>query len=211
MDKFIPAEEASAEYEVQKSRFIASAAPVFSAEEARLFISSIKKKYCDATHNVPAFIIGEGNSIVSGCSDDGEPSGTSGRPALSVLEGSTVTNIAVVITRYFGGIKLGTGGLVRAYSESVKRVLAVLPKARIINASLFQVMLPYSFYEPFLRLASSEGAEICSSEFDSDVILTVKTTSLMYKDFSSKIIDMTNGSAVIEIIKENYEDIVRVS
>lgn len=210
MDKFIPAECASAEYEEKRSRFISSAAPVFSAEEARLFIASVKKKYSDATHNVPAFVIGEGNSVISGCSDDGEPSGTAGRPALSVLEMSQVTNIAVVVTRYFGGIKLGTGGLVRAYSECVKRVLEVVPKARVIRASLFQVMLPYSFYESFLRLAASENAEICASEFDSDVVLTVKTAASGFKDFAIKTADLTNGTAVIEMIRDDYEDIVRI-
>ena len=96
------------------SRFIATLAPVFSPEEARTFIAHIKKEFADASHNVPAYIIGGGNTVTEFCSDDGEPSGTSGKPALAVLRGSGLGDVAVVITRYFGGTLLGTGGLVKA-------------------------------------------------------------------------------------------------
>ena len=125
----IPARRTRTEIEVLRSRFIATAAPVFSVDEARDFVNSVKDEFADASHNVPAFLVGYGPSVTAHCSDDGEPSGTAGRPALAVLQGSGLGDIAVVVTRYFGGTKLGTGGLVRAYGDAVKAVLAILPLA----------------------------------------------------------------------------------
>ena len=106
----IPAEETRTEIRVSNSRFIATAAPAFSVKEARAFIDRIKAEFRDASHNVPAFVIGFGPSVTAHCNDDGEPSGTAGRPILAVLQGSGLGDIAVVVTRYFGGTKLGTGG-----------------------------------------------------------------------------------------------------
>ena len=111
------------EYEEKKSRFIATLEPVSSEEEAAAFIAAIKKKYWDARHNCSAYIIGD-DGRKTRCSDDGEPSGTAGRPMLDVLAGEKITNACVVVTRYFGGTLLGTGGLVRAYSAAVKDAIA---------------------------------------------------------------------------------------
>ncbi|MBT7818395.1 MAG: YigZ family protein, partial [Chloroflexi bacterium] len=133
VDRIIPAKQVETEIRVSNSRFISNAAPVFSVEEAKQFIAQIKEKYGDANHNVPVFIIGHGASITAHSSDDGEPSGTAGRPALSVLQGSGFGDIVVVITRYFGGTKLGTGGLVRAYSDSMRAVLEKMPKAEKVS------------------------------------------------------------------------------
>ena len=107
------------EIEEKKSRFIATVRAVASEAEAQDFINEMKKKYWDARHNCSAFVIGE-NGELTRCSDDGEPSGTAGRPMLEVLKGSGVRNVAVVVTRYFGGVLLGTGGLVRAYSDATR-------------------------------------------------------------------------------------------
>lgn len=153
----IPARETRAELSVVNSRFIASAGPVFSVEEARSFIAKIRTEFADATHHVPAFIIGYGASITEHCSDDGEPSGTAGRPALAVLQGSGLGDIAVVVTRYFGGTKLGTGGLVRAYTDAVKTVLAVLPLAMKIPTHLVMTSLPYKYFERARMLAQQIG------------------------------------------------------
>ena len=111
--------EASAEQVIEKSRFIAYVSPVQSREEADAFIASIRKKHKDATHNVPAIVLGD-KMQVQWASDDGEPQGTSGAPMVQMLVKEGITNVAVVVTRYFGGIKLGTGGLVRAYTSSAK-------------------------------------------------------------------------------------------
>ena len=130
MDRYlIPAQETRIEIIVVNSRFIATAAPVFSVDEAKAFIAKVREEFADASHNVPTYLIGHGASVIAHCSDDGEPSGTAGRPALAVLRGSGLGDVAVVVTRYFGGTKLGTGGLVRAYGDAVREVLAVLETA----------------------------------------------------------------------------------
>jgi uncharacterized YigZ family protein len=121
MDRYtIPARETRAEIKVVNSRFVATVAPVFSVDAAKAFIARVRREFADATHNVPAYLIGHGASVIAHCNDDGEPSGTAGRPALAVLRGSGLGDVAVVVTRYFGGTKLGTGGLVRAYSGAVR-------------------------------------------------------------------------------------------
>lgn len=111
--------EASAEQIIEKSKFIAYVKPVSSKEEADAFVAEIKKKHRDATHNVPAMVIGDKMQL-QWASDDGEPQGTSGAPIIKMLTGAGITNVAIVVTRYFGGIKLGTGGLARAYTSSAK-------------------------------------------------------------------------------------------
>src|SRR5688500_17874817 len=126
----IPWQEIRREHEVSKSRFIATLAPVFSVEEARAFIIRIKKEFVDASHNVPAYVIGGGNTVNEFCSDDGEPAGTAGRPALAVLRGGGLGDVAVVVTRYFGGTLLGTGGLVRAYTESTQLVVNAVGRGK---------------------------------------------------------------------------------
>ncbi|HET59007.1 MAG TPA: YigZ family protein, partial [Chloroflexi bacterium] len=146
-ERIIPAAPASVELMVVNSRFIASAAPAFSVEEAKDFIQQVRRQYADASHNVPVFLIGHGSSVTAHCSDDGEPSGTAGRPALAVLQGSGLGDIAVVITRYFGGTKLGTGGLVRAYSDSMRAVLAAVPRARKVATVTAAFEMPYAFFE----------------------------------------------------------------
>ena len=121
--KLVPAEQARSDIKVSNSRFIANTAPVLSVDQAKFFIANIKQEFNDASHNVPLFIIGHGASVTAHSSDDGEPSGTAGRPALTVLQGSGLGDVAMVITRYFGGTKLGTGGLARASSEAAKQSL----------------------------------------------------------------------------------------
>jgi uncharacterized YigZ family protein len=141
----IPAKETRVEIMVVNSRFIASAAPAFSVEQAKAFIARMKEEFADASHNVPAYLIGHGASVTAHCSDAGEPSGTAGRPALAVLQGSGLGDIVVVVTRYFGGTKLGTGGLVRAYTDATKAVLEALPRAEKIPTHTVMFSLPYTF------------------------------------------------------------------
>ena len=119
----LPAEEIRRELIVSNSRFIATLAPVTSIDEARHLLPVSGKEFADATHNVPAYILGGGNSVTEYCSDDGEPSGTAGRPALAVLRGSGLGDVSVVVTRYFGGTLLGKGGLVQAYTEATQLVV----------------------------------------------------------------------------------------
>ena len=142
----VPLNEIRREQVVVNSRFIATLAPVFNIDEARAFIARIKNEFADASHNVPAYIIGGGNTVTEYFSDDGEPSGTAGKPALAVLRGSGLGDVAVVITRYFGGTLLGTGGLVKAYTETAQLALAELPVTEKVERQRVAVTVPYSFY-----------------------------------------------------------------
>lgn len=136
-------EGAEGEIVEKKSRFIATIRPVQNEEEAQSFIDEMKKKYWDARHNCSAFVIGERGEVTR-CSDDGEPSGTAGRPMLEVLTGEGIKNIAVVVTRYFGGVLLGTGGLVRAYQSAVKEALKLCVVGRMCYGITYRVKTDYN-------------------------------------------------------------------
>ena len=164
--------EAHAEQTIEKSRFIAHIKPVQSKEEADEYIAKIRSEYKDATHNVPAFVIGDKMQLVWG-SDDGEPSGTSGAPMAVMLQKMGITNVVVVVTRYFGGIKLGPGGLVRAYTSSAK---LALEKAGILEVKEYtskEIVLPYSSYDKVKYLSENQPFEIVSSSFEDSVKLVI--------------------------------------
>ena len=166
----IPAREVRTEMRVLNSRFIATAAPVFSVEDAKEFVARIRREFADATHNVPAYVVGHGATVTAHCHDDGEPSGTAGRPALAVLQGSGLGDVAVVVTRYFGGTKLGTGGLVRAYGDAVRAVLAVLPRAEKVPTHTVLVAMPYSHYERVRKAVQAHEGQILDEEFAADLL-----------------------------------------
>ncbi len=207
-EKFVPLHPAETEIVIDNSRFIAEAAPAGSVEEARAFIQKIKNKYPDASHHVPAFVIGHGNSTITHCHDDGEPSGTAGRPALTVLSTSGLGNVVVVVTRYFGGIKLGTGGLVKAYTNAVIEVLKVLPRGKLVSTRTLMAVLPYASYERAKLLAGRFNATIKDQEFDLDVSLTISLLETDADDFVAQLIDLTNGQVVIDTIAANVESVV---
>jgi len=198
----LPLEPARAETTVINSRFIASLAPVESIEAARNFIASIRAEFPDATHHVPAYIVGGGASSTEYCSDDGEPSGTSGRPLLAVLKGSGMGDIAIVVTRYFGGTLLGTGGLVRAYSGAGKAVLAVTKKARLVESGRFEFELPYQLYDRFLVMARELGALPVKKEFAEDVSLAVELPLAARSDFEKRLAALSSGAARPELKEE---------
>jgi uncharacterized YigZ family protein len=205
----IPAREARAEITVVNSRFIASAAPVFSVDEAKEFIGRIKSEFADATHNVPAYLVGYGASVTAHYNDDGEPSGTAGRPALAVLSGSGLGDIAVVVTRYFGGTKLGTGGLVRAYSDAVKALLEVLPRAEKVPTCRVMIALPYTWFERLRLLIAFHHGELIDQSFAADVTLTARFPLEYYPDFQAALSELTHGKIESEII-DTQESIVPV-
>jgi uncharacterized YigZ family protein len=204
----IPAGEARAEIEVINSRFIATAAPVFSVEDARAFITRIRAEFADASHNVPAFLIGYGPSVTAHCTDDGEPSGTAGRPALSVLQGSGLGDIVVVVTRYFGGTKLGTGGLAHAYGDAVKAVLAVLPRAEKVPTHTVMLAFDYSLFERIRLLVQAHHGQILDEDFGADVTLTARFAAWHLDDFQADLRELTRGSLQAEIIESNPETIM---
>ncbi len=209
-DYLLPARETRAEILVVNSRFIASAAPAESVEAAREFIARIRAEFADASHNVPAFVIGHGNSVTTHCNDDGEPSGTAGRPALAVLSGSGLGDVVVVVTRYFGGTKLGTGGLVRAYSDAVRAVLEVLPLARRVPTHTAMLVIPYNWFERLKLLVEAHQGEILDQEFAADVTLTMQFPVDSYQAFCQALTEASNASLAPEII-ETRDELIPVS
>ena len=152
----VPLSEIRREHIVVNSRFIATITPVFNMDEARAFMARIRKEFADASHHVPVYIIGGGNTVTEYFSDDGEPAGTSGKPALAVLRGSGFGDAALVITRYFGGTLLGTGGLVKAYTESAQLVVNAVGRGERVSVHVGMLVIPYnlpaSLPQPFRSL-----------------------------------------------------------
>ena len=204
----IPAAEVRTEIEVKNSRFIATLAPVFSVDEAKAFISRIKAEFNNASHNVPAFQVGFGPSVTAHCNDDGEPSGTAGRPMLAVLQGSGLGDVAVVVTRYFGGTKLGTGGLVRAYGDAVKAVLAETPHAEKVPTHLIMVVIPYNYVERMRLLVGKYNGRLLDEEFAADVTVTAQFTVDDFPHFQKELEEMSHGSLAAEIIETNEDTIM---
>ncbi len=204
----IPARETRVEFKVQNSRFIATAAPVFSVEEARAFVDRVRTEFSDASHNVPAFVVGHGASVTAHCQDDGEPSGTAGRPALAVLQGSGLGDVAVVVTRYFGGTKLGTGGLVRAYGDAVREVLAALPLAEKVPTHILMFDVPYALLEQARLLVEAHGGEMLEEAFAADVTLTVRFAVERYPAFAEALQELSHGQVEPLIMETNEATIM---
>ena len=206
----IPLKEIRREHVVVNSRFIATLAPVFSVEDARAFIARIKKEFADASHNVPAYIIGGGNTITEFCSDDGEPSGTSGKPALAVLRGSGLGDVAVVVTRYFGGTLLGTGGLVKAYTESTQLVVNAVERGRRVPVQVGMVAIPYNLLERVRLVVVRNGGEVLDEDFAGDVTLTLQFPVEMLGGFQAELRELSAGKLQVEVI-ETKETVVRLA
>lgn len=188
---------ACAEIIEKKSRFIAYLQPVRSEEEAAEFIQKIKKQNWDARHNCSAVVIGKNNEF-SRCSDDGEPSGTAGKPMLEVLLGEQIHDMAAVVTRYFGGVLLGTGGLVRAYQKAVKEALA---QAEILEKSMgyeVDIHTDYNGLGKIQYLCASAGMFVKNTVYAEDVVLSVMVEEEKYGSFEKKVTEATGGKARIE-------------
>ncbi len=210
-ERLIPAQEAQAEIRVVNSRFVATAAPVFSVDEARAFIDRIRQEFSDASHHVPAYVIGHGASTVAHCSDDGEPPGTAGAPALAVLRGSGLGDAAVVVTRYFGGTKLGTGGLVRAYSGAVREVLAVLPRAVKVATHTVVIETPYSLFEPLRRLVRAHAGEILDEAFAGEVTVGARLPQDQLQAFQGALRELSRGKIEARVTRSSDSSILPLS
>ena len=187
----------------KKSEFIGYCAPVSAESEAIAFVEGIKKKHSDARHNVYAYILRSG--FTSRYSDDGEPHGTAGMPVLDAIRKAGVTDCAVVVTRYFGGVLLGTGGLVRAYTAAAS---GALEQAGIARVSLYAVMtmtMNYADYRRVTPVITAHGARIAGSGFADGVSLTVMTPSEFSERFVSAVIDASNGRVIPRRIGEKYD------
>jgi len=190
----VPYQPARAEISAGNSRFVSSLSPADSVASAREYIAAIRREFPDATHHVPACIIGGGNSVTEFCSDDGEPQGTSGRPLLAVLKGSGLGNVVVVVTRYFGGTLLGTGGLVKAYSEAGRSVLAKVRRATLSQTLRSSFSLPYHLFDRFRILSSESGATIVTEDFTGDVRVTIDVAADRWEDFTTRLRELSAGS-----------------
>lgn len=187
----------------KKSRFIATTLPIASEEEALAFIEAMKKKYWNATHNCSAYVIGRRHELQR-CSDDGEPSGTAGRPMLDVLLGEDIHNTAVVVTRYFGGTLLGTGGLVRAYSGAAK---AGLEASTIVEKQLgtrLKVQTDYNGIGKIQYITAQSGILTLNSEYTDAVNVELLVPSDEEEGLRKKITEATNGRAKFEALEETW-------
>ena len=205
----IPLYEVRREQVVVNSRFIATLAPVFTSEEARAFIARIKREFADASHNVPAYIIGGGNTVTEYFSDDGEPSGTAGRPALTVLRGSGLGDVAVVVTRYFGGTLLGTGGLVKAYTESTQLVVNAVERGRRVPVHIAMAAIPYNLLERVRLLAARNQGEVLGEDFAADITMTLQFPVENFESFQNDLREISAGKLQAEII-ESTEKVVSI-
>ena len=211
MDRLlIPAQETRTEIKILNSRFIASLAPVFSVDEARTFIARIKAEFSDASHNVPAYLVGYGSSVIAHCHDDGEPSGTAGKPVLAVLRGSGLGDVAVVVTRYFGGTKLGTGGLVRAYGDAVREVLEITPRAAKATTHSTIIALPYPLYEQVRRSVEAHHGQILNEDFGAEVKLIARFMVEDLPPFQDALQEVSNGTLQAEIIETNQTTVMPI-
>lgn len=165
--------EASAEQIIEKSRFITYVSPAETKEDADLFIAAIRKKHKDATHNVPAMVLGDKMQVQWG-SDDGEPQGTSGAPIVQMLVAQGITNVVVVVTRYFGGIKLGTGGLVRAYTSSAKLGLEAAGICDVCERSVLTYALDYTYLTKLQNLAASTKASAADGDAEEEKLFAIE-------------------------------------
>ncbi len=205
----IPLYEIRRELVAVNSRFIATLAPVFSIEEARAFIARIKKEFADASHNVPAYIIGGGNTVTEYSSDDGEPSGTAGKPALTVLRGSGLGDVAVVVTRYFGGTLLGTGGLVKAYTESTQMVVNAVGRGRRVRVHVAMMAIPYNLLERVRLLVTRRGGKVLEEDFAADITMTLQFPVDSFETFQGELRELSAGKLKAEVI-ESKETIVAI-
>lgn len=192
------------EYVVKRSRFIGYTAPATTQEEATEFINSIKTKHWDARHNVYAYVLRDGQT--RRYSDDGEPQGTAGVPVLDVLLKENITDCVVVVTRYFGGVLLGTGGLVRAYSHTAK---LAIDKSNVITMKLsnkIKIKCDYTFYGRLPSLIAQFGGITDDVEYAHEVIVQCKISKDVYDEFENNLIDLSNGRFYSEIINEEYAE-----
>ena len=192
------AKEFRHEYIVDKSRFITTIYPCTTEEEAQAFIGRINKEFWDATHNCTAYALGP-KQEQQRSSDNGEPSGTAGKPMLEVLKKTGVTNVAVVVTRYFGGIKLGAGGLIRAYSHSVAETLRLAPKELHTTRTQLQATIDYSLYGAVERFVQDQKLHY-EANFGEHVTVTILVPPTDVEGIQKELQDMSHGAADCTIL-----------
>lgn len=195
---FVPKGEGRAELNVKRSRFIGHVQGVLREQEARRRVVEKREEYSDSTHVVYAFVLGDPNSETLGMSDDGEPKGTAGKPVLAVLKGSGLTNALLTVVRYFGGTKLGTGGLVKAYGDCARMTLEALPKKPLVKELPFSLVLPYGLYEPVMHLVKEAEGYVEDENFGVEVALRGFVPQGRWDHLKEKIRNLSAGEIVLE-------------
>lgn len=190
----VPGARHCTEETIERSRFVCTITRVSTPEEAQLFIRELNAEFADATHNCWACVIGSpGSTGRMGMSDAGEPHGTAGRPMLTVLLHSGIGDVAAVVTRYYGGVKLGTGGLVKAYGGAVQHALATLPRTERIEWADLTIILDYTSIATVRRLLPTFEAELVSEEYGSDVHFRLRVPASRTVSLQSALLDATQG------------------
>ena len=189
-------EDGQVQEEIKKSRFICHAKRVYSEEEARDFITAIKKEHYKATHNCSAFIVGE-RSEIKRTSDDGEPSGTAGVPMLGVLENHNLTNVCVVVTRYFGGIKLGAGGLIRAYAGSVALAVKEIGIIEIKEQAGIAIQMSYAQYQEYGNFLKEHNLMELETTFTDQIGTMIYVNKEEKENIKSALVEFFNGKATL--------------
>ena len=193
---FVPCAEAESEFTEKRSRFIGHVARVETEAEARAYIEKIKKQHYDARHNCWCYAIHEGNLVRYG--DDGEPQGTAGQPMLNVFQREGVENVVCVVTRYFGGVLLGAGGLTRAYAKSAKDALDAAGKARMTLWSRCRVSVPYPLFERLSRLIDAHGGVAEATDYGATVTVTLRLPEERAGSFTAALTELSNGGVAPE-------------
>jgi len=197
----IPAQEFRAEIEVERSRFITTVQQICSAEEAQAFVARLKNEFPDANHNCWAYLVGPpGSSDRIGLSDDGEPHGCAGKPMLTCLQHSSMGDIAVVVTRYFGGIKLGKGGMVKAYTAAVQHALEQMPRAERVDWCELSAIFDYALVTPFERRLPDFEAEVFTTDYAEKVSLHLRLPKERMEEFRRMFEDLTAGKGTLDIL-----------
>lgn len=202
---FIPTGDSETEYVEKRSRFIGHVKMVETEEEARAFVETMKKRYYDARHNCWCYIIKEGGAVRY--SDDGEPQGTAGQPMLGVFEKEGITNVVCVVTRYFGGILLGAGGLVRAYTKSAKDALDAAGVSVVRRWVKLLVPCSYKSYERIRNETEKFGAVIQDTEYGADILLTVLVPEADGERYSAMLVDLTAGEVEPIVDGEEFQPV----
>lgn len=189
----VPARETRVETTVVDSLFIATGAYVPTVEAAEAFVARVRADFADATHNCIAYRVGYDSNVIERASDDGEPSGTAGRPMITLLQGQALGDVAVVVTRYFGGTKLGTGGLVRAYSGAVRALLAEMPTRVKVERVHRRLVTDYSRFEPVRALIGEHEGEVVEEKFAADVTLHFTLPIDQVEPFDAALTQLSHG------------------
>jgi len=194
----IPAASCRCEIEVKRSRFIATIEPTATTADALVFITKIKAEFPDASHNCWAYLIGKpGSTDRIGLSDDGEPHGVAGKPMLTTIQHSNIGDLAVVVSRYFGGTKLGKGGMVKAYTLAVKTVLEQLEICEKIDWQKLSLTIDYQFLEPIERLLPKFEAQLIEKQFADQIFLHLKLPAEQLPALHTTLTDLSSGQIVI--------------